>query len=409
VKIPKKARTALSEGRSLTGHFVPAGLETREVAGILSWSFEDGARLELVGDTEGWPAMDAPHFVVHGSLRDGGDVSLLHAWIRSTAMVDEVTAVWSSTLALGEHVDLDAVWVRAIYSTAHLTEWRGVTGLDYSHSPESKSESFHVAWKRPETEEVDVPGARLSFGGSVDTVVSWSADWSISTRQDLVVEPDNPLTLDDGWRRFASPLLNLMSFAADRPDGIVHEVLTDGARRRVEIWRQGQTVRAREWHPTRGFVFRARNLPDFSSAMRSWWALDERLRPALGLFADHVSHGYSYSPARFLTLFTAVEAYAHECHGRHNLRILRDFADVPENIIGCTDEALRIIGASRKYFAHLSRPANGPTVDEIEAQLLSSTRRASALMQACLLRELNFPAADAERILREYYGWWPLS
>jgi len=34
----------------------------------------------------------------------------------------------------------------------------------------------------------------------------------------------------------------------------------------------------------------------------------EQLRPALGLFADHISHGRSYSPARFLTLYTAMEA-----------------------------------------------------------------------------------------------------
>jgi hypothetical protein len=410
VTIGGKAITALGEGHVLTGYFVPRGLEA-EVPGVLSWSSEDGARLDLIGDTSSWPRMGSKHFVVHGWLRDGGDVSLLHAWVKTVAMTDYVTALRSSTLALGEHVALDSLWTRAIYSTANLSEWRRDSGLEYSHpAPRARPNHFRVDWQPPARDEVDVPGARLIFRGFGDISGTYSADWTITTRQDLVVNPEQPLTLDEGWRRFASPLLNLMSLASDRPEGIVREVLVDlESNRRIEVWRQGQTVRPREWRPVGGYLFHAQDLSDYPAAISKWWALDEQLRPALGLFADHINHGRSYSPARFLTLYTAMEAYARGRHGRSDFRLLREYAGVPQKVTGCTNEALALVGASRRYFAHLGSRPGGAPIDEMEANTLLSTRRASALMQACLLRELGFSAAEVEDMLSDYYRRWPLS
>jgi ApeA N-terminal domain 1 len=410
VTISSKAVAALREGRALTGYFVPRGLEA-EVPGVLSWSFEGGARLDLIGDTSAWPEVGSPHFVVHGWLRDGGDVSLMHAWVKTVAMTDQVTALRSSTLALGEQVELDTRWTRAFYSTANLSEWRRDSGLAYSHpAPRARPNHFRVDWRPPTRDEVDVPGARLIFRGTRDASVGYSADWSITTWQDLVVNPEQPLTQDDGWRRFASPLLNFMSFASDRPDGIVREILVDlEDNRRIEVWRQGQTVRPRQWQPVGGYLFHAEHLNDYAAAINTWWALDDQLRPALGLFAEHISYGRSYSPARFLTLYTAMEAYARDRHGRNDFRVLREYAGVPTEVMGCTNKALALIGASRRYFAHLGSRPDGPTVNEIEANMLLSTRRASALMQACLLRDVGFSAPEVEDMLGGYYSRWPLS
>lgn len=396
----------LREGRGLTGYFTPAGSDL-EAAGVLTWSADEGAWLELLGETQNWPQMGSPHFAVHGSLRDAGDVTLLSCLVRRVAMMDEVTAVSSNTLALGEHVDRETRWPRAIYSTANLSEWRADTGLTYSRpARKTRPGHFRVDSRPPTRDGVTVPGARLTFGGRRDTASDYSADWSIKTWQELVVDADEPLTLAEAWRRFASPLLSLMSFAADRPEGIVREVLVDG-RARIEVWRAGATVRPPEWD-LRAFLFHADDLVDYAAAIQTWWALDEQLRPALELFAEHINYGKSYSAPRFLTLYTAIEAYARVRHKRNNLRRLRDYASVPESVTGCTDEALALIGATRKYFAHLDLPANAPTVPEIEQNMLPSTRRASALLQACLLRDLGFSAAEVESLMNRHYSRWPL-
>jgi hypothetical protein len=45
---------------------------------------------------------------------------------------------------------------------------------------------------------------------------------------------------------------------------------------------------------------------------------------------------------------------------------------------------------------------------EIEAETVLATRRAAALMQAALLRELGFTKTQASRLLRRHYRNWAL-
>jgi hypothetical protein len=377
------------------------------VPGVLTWSFEDGARLELIGDANSWPRARSAQFVVHGELRDGGDVSLLYTWVRRVALGDQVTALHASTLALGGHITDETRWPRVGYSTANLSEWRCDTGLDHPEPPQD----IHVRidWKPPSRDEVELPDARLVFRGCA-CFATTSADWSVGTWQQMDVAPVQPVTLGESWRRFANPLLNLLSLASDRPDGVVLEKLVHPDERRVvEVWRQGQTVRPREWRLGSDHLFQAADLNDFAGAIRRWWALDEQLRPALGLFADHINQGRSYSSGRFLALFTAMEVYRRERHNNKKLPAMQEYAGVSTDATGCTKEAIALIGATRTYLAHLSAPRNSPPPDEIEDNILLSTRRLSALMQACLMRDLDFSASEIEKKLSGHHGRWPLS
>lgn len=401
---------ALRQGEALAGYFAPAGSD-QAVPGFLSWSFADGAMLELIGDTGQWPRIGFPPFVVHGRLRDGGDLSVLGAWVKRQTPTDDATAVSASMLALGDHIDPDMRWPRVVYSTANLSEWCRDTGLSSSlPAPRTRPNHFRVDWRPPARRQVDIPGARLTFYGTRDTSVGYSADWHIATFWEVAARPDAPITPDEAWRDVAIPLLSFMSFASDRPDGVVQEIFVDPDRRsRFEVWRLGQTIRPREWRAVDGYLFHADELADYDGAVQAWWALEQQLRPALGMFAEHIREDFSYSPARFLTLYTAIETYARVRHGRNDFRILREYAGVPASVIGCDNHALALIGASRRYFAHLGAAPSGPTIAEIEANVLLSTRRASALMQACLLRELGFSPVESEQILRRHYSNWPLS
>lgn len=132
------------------------------------------------------------------------------------------------------------------------------------------------------------------------------------------------------------------------------------------------------------------------------------MRPALGIFGDYISHGSTFSPSRLITLHTAITGYTAARHGHRDLRKLRGFARVSSNLIGCSNEALRMFGAARDYFAHLGSPGQKYSVDEIEAATVLATRRAATLMQASLLRELGFTKAAASRLLRRHYQNWPL-
>jgi hypothetical protein len=167
-------------------------------------------------------------------------------------------------------------------------------------------------------------------------------------------------------------------------------------------------VQPREWNPARSCLFDAADLSNFSKSVRTWWELHEAAWPALDLFAEHLSHGNSYSPARLLTLHTALEGYARGRHGHNSFRRLRDYAGVPNGVTGCTNDALSLLGVSRKYFAHIGHTGQKHTLDDVQNGLVASTRRASALMQACLLRELGFGTADVEALLSKHYANWPI-
>ena len=412
--VNERAKNRLASGEAVTGHFWLPEVEGEVVAGVLRWSPEDGAALETIGEAKGWPhEIGEPGFTVWGVTdKENARLTLSDAWAKTVdPFAGQVRAVRSSTLLLGEHTTATKEWPRAYFSTANLTEWRADTGLTFSH-PNLGEQPRHLRmdWQPPAADQVALPDAEIVFSGGSDALWTRGPGFTITTSQSMVVDPSAPLPANDLLRRFGAPLLALTSFAADKPDGFTTEAYFDReTEERVEVWRQGRGVeQPREWHPARCCLFDAADLPDFSKSVAKWWELHKAVWPALDLFAEHLSYGNSYSPARLLTLHTALEAYARGRHGHKDFRKLRGFAGVPNAVTGCTNPALALLGASRDYFSHLSHAGQKYTLRDVQEGAVFSTRRASALMQACLLRELGLDPSDIERLLTKHYANWPL-
>lgn len=365
--------------------------------------------VELIEDMS-WPGeLGGDYFTVHGVIEDGDAITIPDAWVKTTTWGDRVKRLTGATLLLGEHVESSTRWPKAIFATANLGEWRGKTGLSGTQPNRRERPShFRIDWQPPETEEVAVRGARLRFFTGSEYNVGQIPTWSIETAQKVTVHRRRPCRIDVFKRDYILPLLALTAFAADRPDGVIDEIYFDpDNRKRVEVWRAGRHARPRDWHP-KGFLLRAHQLPDFALSIRRWWRLYEKVRPALGIFGDHINEGSVFSRSRLLTVHTAVSAYSDMRHGHRRLRKLRDYAGVPNDITGCSNDALALFGASRNYFAHLGKSQSRFSIAEMEDGALQSTRRAAALMQACLLRELGFKPRQAGELLRDHYANWPL-
>jgi hypothetical protein len=233
----------------------------------------------------------------------------------------------------------------------------------------------------------------------------------------MEVTPMEPATMGELFRRFAEPLLALTNFVADRPDGLTQEILVDRqARRRVEVWRAGPVVEPREWGRSgRGYLFDAAELADYAGSIKRWWDLHDSAWPALGVFAESIGHGLTYTPARLITVYSALERYAKTQHATAELKTLRTYSGVPSSTTGATNSRLRLLEASRGYWAHLDEPQRQTgqkqqplTRAAFEEELLPCTRVAGALLQACFLRDLGFDASAAENILASHYETWPL-
>lgn len=405
-----RTQAALLDGRDLLGHFGPA--ETSPTTpGLLSWSAEYGARLELVEPEDKWPNdMGGAQFTVHGVTRDGDDITLLNTWIRHQTIDDRTTGVSGSTLVLGEHIGLETLWPQASYGTANLTEWVREHGRSFSYPVPSDIDKPRLDWKPPAARVVELPDSTLTFGiWMSNDGATYAADWSMRTRQHLGVRLKTALSLNDLHRHYAQPLLAFTHFVSDRPDSLTHETLRDPeSNRHVVVMRQGPVVTPREWRPTDGYLFHADSLEDFDGAIRRWWELHEEVWPALGVFASHITEGNTYSPARLLILHSALEAYAKVRHGHKDFRKLRQYAGIKGDVIGATNPALSLLSASRGYFAHLKAPSATHTLADVENEMLPSTRRGSGLMQACLLRELGFAPSKIEALLTRHYKGWAI-
>jgi hypothetical protein len=402
-----KTRERLQAGEAVLGHFEIVGSD-EPLPGSLRWSPDDGALIELVEPRWQRP-VNTEGLTLHGLIEDNDPITLLGGIIRTTALDDRVKRIWAYTLALGEHIDPDATWEKAVYASANLPEWRGITGLSHSLPDLSNgSYGYRIDWEPPPAQEVSVKGARLRFGTGVERDVGLVPAYSLRSRQQVVVETRRPLRLEAFSRQYAMPLIALTAFAADRPDSIIEEEYIHGKRQqRIEVWRAGASMEPPEWRPN-ALLFYAAALPDFRLAIIRWWRLYARVRPALGIFGDYINDGSTFSPSRLITLHTAITGYTDARHGHRDLRKLRSFARVPNEVTGCSNHALGLFGAARDYFAHLGSPGQKFSVEDLEEGTLLATRRAAALMQAALLRELGFTESRAAEILERHYVNWPL-
>ena len=416
-----RAETELAAGRQLLGRFWVAGASSdsaHQAAGVLNWSATDGVVVRLIGPLVGWPRDLAGALTVHGETVDGEKLSLIGCRIVSISLGGVATlTVSGTTLLLGDHATATTRWRTSVITTANLHEWSGETGLqvpDSDHAPTGHTTRVQMTWEVPDTRRVRLPTGELSLSPSMDTKWAIAPEWSIRTGTDVILKPKRPAKLDVLYRTGAAPLLSLIVVAGDRPDSITSEVVGDAkSRQRARVLRSGEVVSAREWRPDNAHLFTAAQLPDFATAVQRWFAISAATEPALGTFAEAINAGDTYSPGRFLQVVTALESYGRRW--RKDKRILlklleglRAYAGLPARSTGCTRRNLKLIVASRNFHAHLSQPNYGFSLEFVQLTTFESTRRASALMQACILRELGFSARATRKMLDEHYRNWPI-
>ena len=402
-----KTKARLLAGESVLGHFEILG-SGEPLPGAMRWDPGNGAMIELVDPNWRQP-INTEHIALHGLLEENDPITLLDGIVRTTILDDRVKRISAYTMTLGDHIDPGATWEKAIYTTANLAEWRGITGLDHS-LPDSPDHSPHyrIEWKSPPVQEVSVKGATLKFVTDVEREVGLMATYMLGSQQRVAVEAHRPMRLDALSRQYAMPLVALTAFAADRPDSIIEELHIHRKReQRIEVWRAGAAMEPLPWRH-KALLFYAADLPDFRLGILRWWRLYEKVRPALGIFGDYINGGTSFSPSRLITLHAAICGYSDVRHNHRDPRKLRSFAEVPNEITGCSSSTLGLFGAARNYFAHLGSPGPKHSVAEIEEGTLRVTRRAAALMQASLLRELGFTKTKTSQLLDQHYRNWPL-
>jgi hypothetical protein len=401
------AQRDLEVGEVLTGLFQPAGADY-EAAGVLSWDAEKGAELHLDLSHPWLTDFDA-ELTIHGRLHAGAQVTLLQSQLRHMTAFNQAAKFVSYALALGAYTDSDETWEYASYCPTSLHEWYPERG--FVHQSEDEHGSRRVELRQVEPKRLVVPSAEIDLQLDGEWAVNNDAKWSIETTMEFVVRPDEPLTIEDYWRQFRSPLLGFTRFASDRPDDLRWEAFgTPKTKRRIIVLRSPRESYEREWRPMPGrFLFRVEDIADEGEVIRRWLEVWRASEPSLGLFCETIQEDSAYSPSRFLTLYTAAEGYWKSTmrpgDSKWKIDRLAQRADISTAISHTNKKALKLIGGLRDYHAHLTLRDN-LTADEVALSTFDSTRRLHVLMQACLLRELGLDTKQIESLITRHYSNW---
>jgi ApeA N-terminal domain 1 len=411
---PSKLQQALEAGETMRGLFWPAGAAF-QTPGVLTWSDEGGARLQLAALDDPWPTDFNRQFTVHAFLYQfgGQPLTLMHCRIVQKLNLDQPARIAGQTLAIGAHTDVDERWPVADYCPSALHESYPETGMSPPELTQGERPNLRFEWQQPEPLTIVVPGATLRLNpGMVEQLTwSWGPTWQIDTSMHFTVEPDEPLTIDEYWPQYRSPLLGFLRFAADRPEDMAWEAFSnhDKNQRVIAVLREGRDVREREWRPNVGhFLFKAEDIDSEADVLSRWFGIWRQTEPALGYLGDYIEEGNAYSPQRFLTLYTAAEEYWRKATGEsgRNLRKLRARAGINDAVSHSDNDALALMGRLREYHAHLGSPDLSP--DEITDGTFDSTRRLYVQMQACLLRDVGLDTDRIEELITLHYQSWPV-
>lgn len=408
---PSHAQRALEAGEALTGSFCPISADLA-TAGVLRWSPTTGAELRLADLADPWPRKFNTHYTIHGQLHVGERITLLDGRLAETTALNQASRYLSATLALGEHTHPGETWTYAHYSPTGLHEWYPQQGFIHGESEDDPPRP-RLQMRPVKPLRIPAPGAEISLALDGDWRASISPNWSIETMMRFIVKAEEPLTIDEHWNKYRSPLLGFIIFATDRPDDLRWESFYNpDTKRQIALLREDRETYDREWRLTPGhLLFRAEDLDDIGAAIRAWLELWRTSAPSLGLFCETVQQGSMYSPPRFLTLYTSAEGYwrATKRPAEKNWKIdaLATRANIDPSVTHADKKARRLIGALRDYHAHLTLPV-ALSIDDIAGSTFDSTRRLHTLMQACLLREIGLNTSQVEQLLAAHYRGWPI-
>jgi hypothetical protein len=420
----------LRDGELLSWLALPDMSEEQWAPTLVRFSHEDGVIVKLLDSPEGWPTElgDRGELVVHGLSVEGGyPFTILDARVSRLDMGDRARGLRSTTLALGAHFDHETTWSSAVYGTAHLHEWLGDSGLrtiDWDRDEDGQTRRFAHEWTAPDSYVIERPDARLTLGPEMDTSVpAHSAEHHVVTDSRLGVRPVEPLTIAQFERRYARPLLAFCVLAADRPDAITYESVSDRDRgERAVVLRAGRTVQRREWRLDDRFLFRAEQIDDVAAIYRRWIDLWDEASPEIATFVDTLSEGNAFSRARLLAGVVALEAYwrtrlkgvlyggkPRSTRLPDKLKQLRAHAGIDPTLIGVSNDNLKLLVGARNLYAHLAQTNVSLSEEEIDDRLVENSRRAAALMQACLLRDLGIEPPAIDKMFEEHLASWSLA
>lgn len=202
--------------------------EGNRVPGTLTYSDKLGLRLETIGHLPTTPSLYTALLpTVVGLTKEGLQVTL-----QGVAEAGKFTSTSGSGSHLFmcerayvgyRHLSVDpALRVFDFFevSFTHLLTWLGEPTF-FVRPPRSsrRDPTFRIETTAPRGFRLNIPGGRVSADISFK-VFSGRSKGEVAPRARVIIEPESPLTYDDVYRQYISPLQDLLSLATGETNAI---------------------------------------------------------------------------------------------------------------------------------------------------------------------------------------------
>jgi len=210
---------------------------SREVAGTLRYSDEEGLRLSLTGTFRESPGFSASETgkkypVVYGVVNDspfGTVFTLLDCFeTASTLRMPGLTTqtiranrAYVSRCFVAEDARFDAMRI----SFSHLYEWLNKRGMkaDEARAAQSKFD-LTLEYHNPDDVSFALAGKPTTIGVRCVTSESVFGEFSLRENASIYVDRLGQLSLEEMGKRYTGPLHNFFTLAADTPTAVEEEV-----------------------------------------------------------------------------------------------------------------------------------------------------------------------------------------
>ncbi|SFV09373.1 HEPN domain-containing protein [Alicyclobacillus macrosporangiidus] len=441
------------------------GKEDDKVAGTMEFQPGGKCTLSLIGgfsDLKTIFSLDNLRFDVINGLTVEGQKITLYDCLRTSGrlpfpgVISEAYHV--SILLVGYHFQSkeDVTFDTIRVSFTNLDDWVGFSGLQYHQSKDGNKNSPVVSYEYPNAIEADVNGVRISLDFGYKINVNVLKGISITEQKMFTIKLRFFKQIEEILREgLLQNLQNFISFGLGKSTKILtltganSSVMTDD-NRELEISiifsQRSMASESERIHPST-MLFRFGDIKDsFQEKISAWLLKAEQLQPIYNLYFSVMHQPTIYIDFMFLSLMQAIETYHRRTHAG---RFLSNemFSDVLNTIMsaipkGLPDDYVKNLHDKLKYsnefslrrrIKELLRELGDITVPyipdikvfvqqvvdtrnylthysvELEERALRGTElygaclRLTVILQACLLKEMNFTHSEVEALLKRHY------
>lgn len=429
------------------------GAARKKVSGVLEILPDGWARVELdgvlvdEGRNEGAPILlgttTTGRPITLEDVRFGGGSRHYSSRPRRqtrTQTISAEIAYLGAHLPARTHREVREAWIEL----THLLPWSGVSGFDEDLMPDFGG--ITVSMTTPDSPSVKLPAGRLTLSHGWQTSGDLRRARTLEKTAMFQIKARTPMDVPTLLRRVASPLRYLLTFATDRQNE-VEQLTVMSTRYRgprpthvvVEYARVGELGTASD-EIGDDFLFDAHSLGDrYADVLERWFALYERVRPALDLLFGRRYRPGTFADNHFLNVAAAAETFHRTMirnevmpKAEHRVRKRAVIASAPPEhqewlkdrlansneptlrerlvelhgrafqivagVLGPADQFAGPVVVARNALTHRGGP--GPTVPIDGRELLRLTEQTAFLLTSCLLLDLGFSEIDAMKATR---------